>query len=29
MSGKHNMLSKTVGWLVRDWDGKKSDFKKI
>ena len=22
------MSSKIVGWLVGDWDGKKSDFKK-
>ena len=28
MSAKHNMSSKIVGWLVGDWDGKKSDFKK-
>ena len=28
-SAKHNMSSKIVGWLVGDWDGKKSDLKKI
>ena len=26
-SSKHDMSSKIVGWLVGDWDGKKSDFK--